>query len=142
MTELVLRPLTEPVKTFLEQITPPRKRAEAEQLITLFQQVTGLEPVIWGGGIIGFGKYHYKYDSGRQGDAPLAAFAPCKARHSIYLEPKFPERKELLTQLGKHKESLGCIYINKLPDVDLVVLKELITASTKETLRKRNQSQN
>lgn len=138
MTEPVLKPLTEPVETFLEQINHPRKQAEAKQLIALFREVTGYEPVIWGGGIIGFGEYHYQYDSGRQGDAPLAAFAPRKARHSIYLEPKFPTKKELLTRLGKHKESLGCVYINKLADVDLAVLKEVLVASTKETLRKNH----
>ncbi|MDT2756811.1 DUF1801 domain-containing protein [Enterococcus asini] len=138
MAEPLLKPLTEPVETFLEQIEHPRKQEEAKQLIALYQQITGYEPIVWGGGIIGFGQYHYQYDSGREGNAPLAAFAPRKARHSIYLEPKFPTKKELLARLGKHKESLGCVYINKLPDVDLAVLKELIAASTKETLRKNN----
>ncbi|WP_368251964.1 DUF1801 domain-containing protein [Enterococcus sp. 2201sp1_2201st1_B8_2201SCRN_220225] len=138
MAEPLLKPLTEPVETFLEQIEHPRKQEEAKQLIALYRQITGYEPIVWGGGIIGFGQYHYQYDSGREGNAPLAAFAPRKARHSIYLEPKFPTKKELLARLGKHKESLGCVYINKLPDVDLAVLKELIAASTKETLRKNN----
>lgn len=138
MAEPLLKPLTEPVETFLEQIEHPRKQEEAKQLIALYRQITGYEPIVWGGGIIGFGQYHYQYDSGREGNAPLAAFAPRKARHSIYLEPKFPTKKELLPRLGKHKESLGCVYINKLPDVDLTVLKELIAASTKETLRKNN----
>lgn len=138
MAEPLLKPLTEPVETFLEQIEHPRKQEEAKQLIALYRQITGYEPIVWGGGIIGFGQYDYQYDSGREGNAPLAAFAPRKARHSIYLEPKFPTKKELLARLGKHKESLGCVYINKLPDVDLAVLKELIAASTKETLRKNN----
>ena len=138
MAEPLLKPLTEPVETFLEQIEHPRKQEEAKQLIALYRQITGYEPIVWDGGIIGFGQYHYQYDSGREGNAPLAAFAPRKARHSIYLEPKFPTKKELLARLGKHKESLGCVYINKLPDVDLAVLKELIAASTKETLRKNN----
>lgn len=138
MTEPLLKPLTEPVETFLEQIEHPRKQEEAKQLIALYRQITGYEPIVWGGGIIGFGQYHYQYVSGREGNAPLVAFAPRKARHSIYLEPKFPTKKELLARLGKYKESLGCVYINKLPDVDLTVLKELIAASTKETLRKNN----
>lgn len=136
MVEPVFRPLTESVETFIEEISHSRKQEEARQLTTLFRETTGFEPVVWGGGIIGFGHYHYRYDSGREGEAPLAAFATRKTRHTIYLEAQFPEREDLLANLGKHKSSLVCVYVNKLSDIDLVVLRELIAASTKETIRK------
>ena len=136
MTEPVLRPLQADPATFIEETAHARKQEEAWQLTALFTEVTGFEPILWGGGIIGFGTYHYRYDSGREGDAPLAAFAPRKVRHSIYVEPKFPEKEELLTRLGKYKASLGCIYVNKLADIDLAVLRELLVASTAETLRR------
>lgn len=136
MAEPVFRPLKEPVKTFIEEISHPRKQEEARQLTALFRETTGFEPVVWGGGIIGFGHYRYRYDSGREGEAPLAAFATRKTRHTIYLEAKFLEREDLLTRLGKYKSSLACIYVNKLADIDLVVLRELIAASMNETIRK------
>lgn len=141
MTEPVFRPLKEPVETFIEEISHPRKQEEAHQLIALFRETTGFEPVVWGGGIIGFGHYHYRYDSGREGEAPLAAFATRKTRHTIYLEAKFPEREDLLSHLGKYKSSLVCVYVNKLADIDLVVLRELIAASTEETIRKNEISE-
>lgn len=136
MAEPVFKPLSEPVETFIEDIPHPRKQAEARQLIVLFREISGFEPVIWGGGIIGFGKYRYRYDSGREGEAPVIAFAPRKARHSLYLESEFPEKEQLLMRLGKHKESVACVYINKLPDIDVTILRELVAASAKETLRK------
>lgn len=136
MAEPVFRPLKEPVETLIEEISHQRKQEEAHQLTTLFRETTGFEPVVWGGGIIGFGHYRYRYDSGREGQAPLAAFATRKTRHTIYLEAKFPERENLLTRLGEHKSSLVCVYVNKLSDIDLVVLRELIAASMKETIRK------
>lgn len=136
MSEPVLKPSSESVEHFLEKIPHPKKQEEAKQLIVLYQQVTSFEPIIWGGGIIGFGEYQYRYNSGRKGIAPLTAFAPRKARHSIYLEPKFSSKKELLTQLGKHKEALGCIYVNKLADIDLTILQRIISDSMQVTLNK------
>lgn len=136
MADPVLRPLKESVEGFIEEIPHPRKQEEAHQLVELFRETTSFEPVVWGGGMIGFGQYRYRYDSGREGEAPLAAFATRKTRHTIYLEAKFPEREDLLARIGKHKSSLVCVHVNKLADIDLVVLRELIAASTKETIRK------
>lgn len=136
MKEPVLRPLDEEVNEFIQEIPHLRRREEAMTLLSLFEEVTGDKPQLWGGGIIGFGKYHYRYTSGREGDAPLAGFAPRKARHSIYVEPKFPEKAALLEKLGQHRVSLGCIYLTNLAHVDLAVLGEIIAASRAETLRK------
>ena len=141
MAEPVFRPLEESVETFIEEISHSRKQGEVRQLTALFRETTGFEPVVCGGGIIGFGHYRYRYDSGREGEAPLAAFATRKTRHTIYLEAKFSEREDLLTRLGKYKSSLVCVYVNKLADIDLVVLRELIAASAKETIRKNEISE-
>ena len=82
---------------------------------------------MWGPAIVGFGSYHYKYESGREGDAPLVGFSPRKDALTLYLSSDFPERETLLTQLGKHKTGKGCVYIKKLSDVNLDVLQALIS---------------
>lgn len=129
MTEAKFKNLNGDVADFIQQLPNPSKQADAHQLVTLFQEITGLPPVLWSHGIIGFGTYHYRYASGREGDMPLAAFAPRKAKHSIYVMPDFPQKEQLLAQLGKHQAAKGCLYINKLADIDLDVLRKIITAS-------------
>ncbi|SDK23647.1 DUF1801 domain-containing protein [Alkalibacterium thalassium] len=114
------------VRTFLETVESEAKKADAYRLIEIFQEETGFEPKLWGPSIIGFGKYHYRYASGHEGDAPLVAFSPRKGKISLYLMYDSPERNQLLASFGKHKTGKACVYINKLDDVDQSILKELI----------------
>lgn len=106
-----------------------RRRDESDVLIDLMRQETGCEPVMWGSSIIGFGQYHYRYDSGREGDFMLVGFSPRKGKHSLYLMSGFDGADELLGRLGKHKTGKACLYVNKLGDIDLDVLRELIQRS-------------
>lgn len=112
---------------FIEKVESEKKKADAYELLQIFEEVTGYEAKMWGPSIIGFGSYHYKYASGREGDAPLVAFSPRKAKISLYLDYEGEERDEFLENFGKHTKSKACIYVNKLADIDINVLKELIT---------------
>lgn len=120
------------VKGFLEAVADETKRKDSFRIIELMKDQTGFEPKMWGPSIVGFGSYHYKYDSGHEGDAPLAGFSPRKDSLVIYIATSFDQRKELLQQLGKHKSSKSCVYIKKLDDVDLKVLMKLVTLSMKQ----------
>lgn len=104
------------------------KRNDAFELIKIMQQQTGFEAKMWGPSIIGFGSYHYKYASGHEGNAPLAGFSPRKAAISLYLS--LPDNKEeLLSKFGKHKAAKGCVYIKKLADIDVEILKKMVSGS-------------
>lgn len=109
----------------------PKKREDAYRLLELFTETTGYEAKMWGPSIIGFGRYHYKYASGHEGDAPLVGFSPRKAKISLYLAPGEPNRDELLRGLGKHTTGAACVYINKLADIDTEVLVQLIGQSVR-----------
>ena len=112
-------------------------RDDCYELIRIMKKATGAEPVVWAGGIIGFGTYHYVYTSGHEGDACLTGFALRKQNITLYImPPDLPERKDLLGKLGKHKAGKGCIYIKKLDDVDTKVLEKMIAKSV-AFLRKR-----
>lgn len=111
---------------FIGRIEHPRKKQDALQLLQIFEEVTGFEASMWGPSIIGFGSYHYKYASGHEGDAPLAAFSPRQAKITLYLMYDSDERNRLLENFGTHTKSKACIYINKLADIDTEVLKTLI----------------
>lgn len=117
---------------FVNSVEDEVKRNDAFELIKIMQKETGFEPKMWGSAIIGFGSYHYKYESGHEGDAPLVAFSPRKAAISLYLYFYEDNKEELLSKLGKHKASKGCIYIKKLADIDIEILKIMISASVKE----------
>lgn len=114
---------------FIEQIESPKKREDAYRLLDIYTVVTGYNAKMWGPSIIGFGAYHYVYKSGHEGDAPLAAFSPRKAKISLYFEPEYPEREALLARFGKHTTGKACVYINKVDDIDIDILKELISKS-------------
>lgn len=114
---------------FIESVESEKKKADAYQLLDIFEEVTGFKAKMWGSSIIGFGSYHYKYASGHEGDAPLAGFSPRKAKHTLYLAYESEEREKLLENFGKHTKSKACIYVNKLADIDIDVLKELIKQS-------------
>lgn len=124
------------VTEFIEAIDSPKKREDAYRLLELYEETTGFEAKMWGPSIIGFGSYHYKYASGHEGDAPLAGFSPRKAKISLYLEPSEPKREEMLRELGKHTSGASCVYVNKLADIDLDVLKRMIVASLEYTQAK------
>ena len=115
---------------FINTLEDEQKRADSLQLLTLFEDVTGQKPVMWGTSIIGFGEYHYKSErSSQEGDWPLTGFSPRKVALTLYLTTGFAMREPLLAKLGKHKTGKGCLYIKKLADVDQTVLKELIAGS-------------
>ncbi|MEO3945862.1 DUF1801 domain-containing protein [Gorillibacterium sp. CAU 1737] len=114
---------------FVEQVESPQKRADAYRLLDLFQETTGYPAKMWGPSIIGFGAYHYKYPSGHEGDAPLVGFSPRKAKISLYFATGDEEREALLSKLGKHTSGKACVYINKVSDIHLDVLKALIRQS-------------
>ena len=117
---------------FINAIADEKKRIDALELIKLMKEETGFDAKIWGAGIVGFGSYHYKYDSGHEGDAPLVGFSPRKDAISLYLSPSFDNKKELLSQFGKHKEGKGCIYIKKIADIDIEILKKMISQSVED----------
>ena len=117
------------VDQFLTGIDNPRRRADSLTLLALMKQITGLAPEMWGPGIVGFGTYHYRYDSGREGDMPLTGFSPRKQSLTVYIMPGFAGYEDLLGRLGKHRTGVSCLYINKLADVDRDVLTELISRS-------------
>lgn len=111
------------------------KKKDAFELIRMMQEITGFEPKMWGPSIIGFGSYHYKYASGHEGYAPLVAFSPRKAAISLYSYLAPEHREALLSKFGKHKSGKGCIYIQKIADIDVEVLKKMIALSV-ENLNK------
>ena len=130
MAENKLQETTGNVSKFVEEIEDEKKRQDAYLLIQLFSEETGYEPKLWGANIIGFGRYHYKYASGHEGDAAPIGFSPRKAQISIYLsQPEDEIREEKLSRLGKHKMGKGCLYIKKISDIDPAVLKELVQDS-------------
>ena len=120
---------TDFINTFVEDET---KKNDAFELIKIMQEVTHFEPKMWGPSIIGFGSYHYKYASGHEGEAPLVGFSPRKAAISLYINIPTENRDELLSKLGKHKASKGCIYVKKLADINIEVLKKMISLSLQQ----------
>lgn len=117
------------VTKFLDRVTPAEKREDCFQLNEMMQRITGKPPVIWGDSIVGFGEYHYKYESGREGDFFRTGFAPRKSALTIYIMPGFKKFQPLMKKLGKHKTSVSCLYVKKLADLDLNVLEQLIRSS-------------
>ncbi len=116
------------VSDFIAAVDHPTRRADAEALDALFRKVTGWKPQRWGPRIVGYGSYHYVYDSGREGDFLATGFSPRKANMSVYIMPGYADFSAILARLGKHKIGKSCLYINKLADIDLDVLEELIRA--------------
>jgi hypothetical protein len=117
------------VTDFINAVEDTAKRNDSFGLVKIMQEESGFEPKMWGPGIIGFGSYHYKYDSGHEGDAPLVAFSPRKAAISLYCYTTTENKEELLSKLGKYKASKGCIYIKKLTDIDTEILRKMILLS-------------
>lgn len=113
-----------------------QKKKDSHQLIEIMQAVSGSEATMWGGSIIGFGKYHYKYESGHKGNAPLLGFSPRKSAISLYVFTGLEEHEPLLTSLGKFKRGKACLYVNKLSDIDLNQL-QIIMKTNIDYLQKR-----
>ena len=130
------KPTGAAVEDFLAAVEPERKREEARQLDALFRKVTGWTPVMWGPSMVGYGSYHYVYESGREGDMLATGFSPRKAKHSIYIMPGYADYGAILQRLGKHAKGKACLYVNKLADIDLQVLAELIETGLKDLSKK------
>lgn len=124
------------VKTFLDTLVDDTKRKDCRGLLKMMQAVTGYKAKMWGASIVGFGRYHYKYASGREGEFFVTGFAPRKQDLTIYIMPGFANHTELLANLGKHKTGKSCLYIKKLADIDRNILKELISRSV-DYMRRR-----
>ena len=129
MSQNKTRPITTSVTSFLNSVEDEIQRRDSHTLISIMKEITGEEPVIWGSSIIGFGSYHYKYNSGREGDMLLTGFSPRKQNLSLYIMAGFTKYEELLQKLGKHKTGKSCLYIKRLSEINTDVLIELIKAS-------------
>ena len=119
------------VKAFLDSVADERKRKDAKAIAALMEDVTGEKPAMWGTSIVGFGTYHYKGASGREGDWMLTGFSPRKDSLTLYLMSGFQQYGDLLAKLGKHKTSMGCLYLKSLDDVHMPTLKTLVRQSVK-----------
>jgi Domain of unknown function (DU1801) len=129
MYELKTKENDASVIEFIESVDSPKKKEDAYKLLDIFTETSGYPAKMWGTSIIGFGSYHYKYASGHEGDAPLVGFSPRKAKISLYFATGDTKRDDLLEKFGKHTTGKSCVYINKIADIDVDVLKELITQS-------------
>lgn len=116
-------------RKFLEDVAHDQRRQDSLKVLRMMEEITGEPPKMWGDSIIGFGQYHYKYESGREGDFFLTGFSPRKTSLSIYIMSGFARFPELMPQLGKHKTGKSCLYISNLEDIDTNILTELITKS-------------
>ncbi|MDE2856969.1 MAG: DUF1801 domain-containing protein [Chloroflexota bacterium] len=129
MTELKTKRNDGDVLAYLDSVENKRRREDALALLDVMGEITGEPAEMWGGSIVGFGSYHYAYESGREGDWFLTGFAPRKASMTLYIMPGFAHYDDLLARLGKHKIGRSCLYINKLADVDMDVLRDLVAES-------------
>ena len=129
MAELKTKPTDQSVEKFIDQVSNEEVRDDCYELVKLMTKVTGSKPKMWGPSIVGFGKYHYKYDSGHEGDMCITGFSPRKPNLTLYVMAPFPGQGALLRKLGKHKASKACLYIKRLRDVDIQVLDQLVSRS-------------
>ncbi|MBI3824314.1 MAG: DUF1801 domain-containing protein [Planctomycetes bacterium] len=126
MAELKTKKTNVSVEGFLKKVAIPQEREDAFTILAMMKDITGLEPKMWGPSIVGFGEYHYKYASGHEGDCARIGFSPRKGQMSLYFMPGVCKFDDYLKRLGKHKTGKACLYIKKLADVDLAVLREMI----------------
>jgi hypothetical protein len=137
MAELKTKRTDESVEQFLNTVADPKRRQDCFTILEIMKQATGAEPKMWGSSIVGLGRYHYKYASGRENDWFQAGFSPRKDNLTLYLMSGYEQFGDLLKKLGKHKLGKGCLYIKKIDDIDLPTLKELVEQSV-EHLKKTN----
>jgi len=133
MAENKTKPTKQNVAAFIDALTDPARRADAKTLVKLMQSAAGEKPKMWGPSIVGFGSHHFRYDSGREGDAPLIGFSPRKAATVLYNVTGSGGAEPLLPELGKHTTGKGCLYIKRLADVDQKVLEALLIKSVAVT---------
>jgi hypothetical protein len=138
MAESKTKPTAVSVTEFLTKVDDPQKRADSKVLVEMMTRITGRKPKMWGPTIVGFGEYHYKYASGREGDAPLGGFSPRKSDLTVYLsvDDDMARREALLARLGKHRMTTSCLYIKRLDQVDIEVLEQLVQHSIDVTKAK------
>jgi hypothetical protein len=137
MADLKTKPNKASVEKFLNSVKDEKKRTDSFKILEMMKKITKEEPIMWGPSIIGFGSYHYKYASGREGDFFVTGFSPRKQNLTLYIMSGFKRSPELMKKLGKYKTGSSCLYINKLEDVDLKVLKTLIAESVKYMKNKK-----
>ncbi len=124
------------VETYLDGVDNPKRVADARTVMEIMGRVSGEPPQMWGPSLIGYGTYHYKYDSGREGDFFMTGLSPRKTALTVYIMPGFEPYDDLLSRLGKYKTGKSCLYINKLADVDMDVLEQVIAQSYKDMVAK------
>ncbi len=129
MTENKTQATTASVDDYISAIADELKRKDTQSLLDLLKKITGDAPVLWGDSIIGFGSYHYQYESGREGDMPLIGFSPRKREFAIYIMSGFEQLQAYLKKLGKHKTGKSCLYIKRLSDININALSELMKES-------------
>ena len=132
MAEQKTKPTNQSVKEFLNKIPEPERRADCFAVAKIMEEITGEKPRMWGPSIVGFGSYHYKYASGREGDWPEMGFSPRKKDLTLYIMMGFEKHADLMEKLGKHSTSKSCLYIKRLSDVHIPTLKKLIKIGLKD----------
>lgn len=139
MAELKTKPTKASALEFIKKLPDSEKRKDGLQLLKIFKEATGEKPRMWGASIVGYGMYHYESErSSQKGDWPLTAFSPRKQNLTIYVMPGFVDYKDLLVKLGKHKTSVGCLYIKRLSDVNEKVLTQIVKKSFLTMKKKYN----
>jgi hypothetical protein len=136
MAEQKTKPTSQTVESFLDKVESEQVRDDCAALIKMMKKVTGSPAKMWGPSIIGFGQYHYKYESGHEGYSCLAGFSPRKGNLTVYVMPGSDKHEKLLAKLGKFKTTKACLYIKKLADIDMDVLEELVKSSVDATKKK------
>jgi hypothetical protein len=137
MAELKTKPTAESVSAFIEKISDKTRREDCQTVIDIMKDVTKEEPEMWGPSIVGFGRYRYQYAGGRETEWMITGFSPRKGDLTLYIMGGFASFPDLMKRLGKHKTAKSCLYIKKLADVDLKVLKELVKKSVKQMADRR-----
>lgn len=137
MAEAKTKPTGDSVSDFIDRVPDEGRRKDCRRLVELMRAATGEGPVMWGSGIVGFGRYRYRYESGREGEWPIIGFAPRKNDLTLYIMPGFGPFEELMARLGKYRTGKSCLYVKKLADVDEAVLTRLLAASTKAMAAQR-----
>jgi hypothetical protein len=132
MAENKTQPTSKSVPEFLDRIEDPKRKTDCIAIAALMEKLSGSKPKLWGDSIVGFGDYHYKYASGREGDWFQVGFSPRKQNLTIYVMGYLEHYTDILEGLGKYKHGKGCLYINKLEDIDMDVLENLISSSIKQ----------
>ena len=131
MEEAKTQPTKESVSGFLKKVSDKGRREDCLKVLEIMKDVTGEEPKMWGNSIVGFGRYHYKYESGREGESMITGFSPRKGDLTLYIMGGFEPVSDLMARLGKHKIGKSCLYLKKLADVDAGVLRKIVEKSVK-----------